>query len=206
MRSPLPFQNRVEAGRLLAPKVAAAAPDRGVVVLALPRGGVPVAREIALALDAPLDLLIVRKMGVPSQEELAFGAIALGGQQFIDQSLVGSLQLTPAEIQSVITAQQEELARRPADARVRRQDRGFGRRRDGYWLDHARRDSGRPADASQASGGGRTSRIETRVYFMPIRKGGLRLSGHARPLRMGWEVVPGLFRSSLTPRSATLFC
>jgi putative phosphoribosyl transferase len=108
----LPFQNRAQAGRLLAPKVAAAVPDPGAVIVALPRGGVPVAREIARALKAPLDLLIVRKLGVPGQEELAFGALASGGQQFIDHTLVASLQLTPAEIQAVVWDEEKELKRR----------------------------------------------------------------------------------------------
>jgi putative phosphoribosyl transferase len=108
----LPFQNRQQAGRLLPPKLAGAVPDSGAVIVALPRGGVPVALEIALALRAPLDLMIVRKLGVPGQEELAFGAIASGGQRFIDHTLVGSLQLTPAEIQAVVWDQEKELKRR----------------------------------------------------------------------------------------------
>ncbi len=112
MMTRLPFQNREQAGRLLAPKVAAAVPDAGAVIVALPRGGAPVAREIALALKAPLDLMTVRKLGVPGQEELAFGAIASGGRQFIDQTLVDSLQLTPAEIEAVLADQQKELKRR----------------------------------------------------------------------------------------------
>ncbi len=110
--TPLPFQNRAQAGRLLAAKVAAAVPDLEAVIVALPRGGVPVAREIALAMKAPLDLMMVRKLGVPGEEELAFGAIASGGQRFIDQPLVGSLQLTPAELQAVVTVQEKELKRR----------------------------------------------------------------------------------------------
>jgi len=110
MKTRLPF--RVQAGRLVAPRVAAAVPEPGAVIVALPRGGVPVAREIAISLKAPLDLVIVRKLGVPGQEELAFGAIASGGQHFIDQTLVGSLRLTPAEIQAVLTDQKKELKRR----------------------------------------------------------------------------------------------
>jgi putative phosphoribosyl transferase len=108
----LPFQDRTHAGRLLAPEVAAVVKDAGAMVVALPRGGVPVGREVALALKVPLDLMIVQKLGVPGQEELGFGAIASGGHHFIDQSLVGSLQLTPAEIQNVVTSQERELRRR----------------------------------------------------------------------------------------------
>ena len=117
----LPFQNRVEAGRLLAAAVAAEAPGSEAVILALPRGGVPVAREIALAMKAPLDLIVVRKLGMPGQEELGFGALASGGHLFIDQSLVASLQLTVAEIQTVVEGQKKELKRREELYRAGRQ-------------------------------------------------------------------------------------
>ncbi|HEX5430663.1 MAG TPA: phosphoribosyltransferase family protein [Bryobacteraceae bacterium] len=108
----LPFENREEAGRLLAAAVAPEVRDGGAVVAALPRGGIPVAREVAQALGAPLDVALVRKLGVPGQEELAFGAIASEGQQFIDQVLVEVLQLTPAVVQEVVREQEAELERR----------------------------------------------------------------------------------------------
>ena len=73
------FRNRREAGRLLAAKLAAYANRPDVIVLALPRGGVPVAYEVARALGAPLDVFVVRKLGVPGYEELAMGAVATGG-------------------------------------------------------------------------------------------------------------------------------
>ena len=73
----VPFRNRTEAGRLLASKLLRYANRPDVIVLALPRGGVPVALEVAKALNAPLDVFIVRKLGVPGHEELAMGAIAL---------------------------------------------------------------------------------------------------------------------------------
>ena len=74
-----PFRDRAEAGRLLAEKLVAYAGRPDVLVLALPRGGVPVAFEVARALEAPLDVFVVRKLGVPGHEELAMGAIASGG-------------------------------------------------------------------------------------------------------------------------------
>src|SRR6266850_4555586 len=77
--TPKPFSDRREAGRLLAAKLAAYANRPNVIVLALPRGGVPVAYEVARALRAPLDVFIVRKLGVPGYEELAMGAVATGG-------------------------------------------------------------------------------------------------------------------------------
>jgi putative phosphoribosyl transferase len=74
-----PFRNRTEAGRLLAGKLTAYAHQPDVLVLALPRGGVPIAYEVARALNAPLDVFVVRKLGVPGHEEFALGAIATGG-------------------------------------------------------------------------------------------------------------------------------
>ena len=83
MQPPL-FRNRREAGRLLAAKLAAYANRPDVLVLALPRGGVPVAYEVARALNAPLDVFLVRKLGVPGHEELAMGAIATGGVRVLN--------------------------------------------------------------------------------------------------------------------------
>lgn len=86
--------------------------DPDVVVLALPRGGVPVAYEIARALSAPLGVLLVRKLGLPGHEELAIGAIASGGTVFFDQKLINQLNLKHASIQSIIKKEQKELERR----------------------------------------------------------------------------------------------
>ncbi len=83
-----------------------------MVVLALPRGGVPVAYEVARQLGAPLDVFLVRKLGVPWQEELAFGALASGGTKVIDWALVRQLGLSDAEIQAIIGREQSELERR----------------------------------------------------------------------------------------------
>jgi len=107
----LPFTDRTQAGRLLAKQVAARIKDPQVLVAALPRGGVPVAHEIARVLRAPLDVLMVRKLGVPGQEELAFGAIASGQECFIDQALVESIQLSPRELERIVERQQRELER-----------------------------------------------------------------------------------------------
>src|SRR5258707_11801109 len=87
------FHDGREAGRLLATKLAAYANRPDVIVLALPRGGVPVAYEVARALNAPLDIFLVRKLGVPGYEELAMGAIATGGVRVLNDQLVGGLRI-----------------------------------------------------------------------------------------------------------------
>src|SRR3989441_13298557 len=92
MKAPL-FHDRREAGRMLAAKLTAYANRPDVIVLALPRGGVPVAYEVARALNAPLDVFLVRKLGVPGYEELAMGAIATGGVRVLNDQLVGSLRI-----------------------------------------------------------------------------------------------------------------
>lgn len=106
------FRNRTEAGRLLAKKLARYANRPDVLVLALPRGGVPVGFEIAKALHAPLDLFLVRKLGVPGHKELAMGAIASNGAQIINNDIVYVLGLSDAEIQRVIAQERRELERR----------------------------------------------------------------------------------------------
>src|SRR2546425_8714929 len=85
------FRDRREAGRLLAAKLAAYANRPDVLVLALPRGGVPVAYEVARALNAPLDVFLVRKLGVPGYEELAMGAVATGDVRVLNDHVVGGL-------------------------------------------------------------------------------------------------------------------
>src|SRR5215204_4558078 len=95
------FQNRVEAGRALSEKLKRYANCNDVAVLALPRGGVPVAFEVAKTLNAPLDIFMVRKLGLPGREELAMGAIASGGVQILNQDLVHALGIDPSTIGSV---------------------------------------------------------------------------------------------------------
>jgi predicted phosphoribosyltransferase len=114
------FHNRSQAGRLLAAKLAAYAKRPDVFVLALPRGGVPVAYEVAQALEAPLDVFLVRKLGVPGHEEYALGAIATGGVRVINQDLVRALGIPPATIEAIAVREQQELERRE---RVYRGDR-----------------------------------------------------------------------------------
>ncbi|MBI3934056.1 MAG: phosphoribosyltransferase [Acidobacteria bacterium] len=106
------FQDRTEAGRLLAGKLKAYANRPDVVVLALPRGGVPVGYEVAMALHAPLDVFVVRKLGVPGQEELAMGAIASGGVRVLNRPIVEALEITESQIESVAAAEQQVLERR----------------------------------------------------------------------------------------------
>jgi hypothetical protein len=91
------FHDRSQAGRLLAEKLRRYAGRNDVVVLGLPRGGVPVAFEIARALNAPLDVFLVRKLGVPGYEEAAFGAIATGGTRVLNKPLIEQLQLPEEE-------------------------------------------------------------------------------------------------------------
>jgi len=107
----LPFEDRVEAGQILASQLRAYADRVDVVVLALPRGGVPVGFEIAQALRAPLDVMIVRKLGVPGHEELALGAIASGGVRVLNRRLVEELALSAGTIEAIARRQQVELER-----------------------------------------------------------------------------------------------
>lgn len=105
------FEDRVDAGRRLAPLLTDLKTENPVV-LGLPRGGVPVAREVAKALDAPLDVILVRKLGVPWQPELAMGAIGEGGVRVINRSIVRSLGIDEEEIEKVQRAEEKELDRR----------------------------------------------------------------------------------------------
>lgn len=106
------FRNRTEAGRQLAAKLAEYAERRDVLVLALPRGGVPVAFEVAQALRAPLDVFLVRKLGVPGDEELAMGAIATGGVRVLNEDVVRPLRISREMIEAVAAEEQQELNRR----------------------------------------------------------------------------------------------
>jgi putative phosphoribosyl transferase len=106
------FANRAEAGRALVKLLGDYAARDDVVVLGLPRGGVPVAFEIARALPADLDVLIVRKLGVPVQPELAMGAIASGGMLYVDHDVVRSMGVTKAEFDAVLAQERSELSRR----------------------------------------------------------------------------------------------
>jgi erythromycin esterase-like protein/predicted phosphoribosyltransferase len=106
------FRDRREAGRVLAEKLAAYANRPDVVVLALPRGGVPVAYEVARRLVAPLDVFVVRKLGVPGYDELAMGAVATGGVRVLNDELVERLGIPDQMIDAVAANERQELARR----------------------------------------------------------------------------------------------
>ncbi len=106
------FQNRIDAGKRLASLLQSYANRPDVIVIALPRGGVPVAAEVAQALDAPLDVLVVRKLGVPGAEETAMGAIASGDFRYLNQDLVERLDISPQMINAVVQQEQQELMRR----------------------------------------------------------------------------------------------
>ena len=107
-----PFRDRRDAGRRLAEDLVDYAGRPDVLVLALPRGGVPVAYEVARALDAPLDVFLVRKLGVPGREELAMGAIATGDVRLLNEEVVQGLRIPPEAIDRVTAAEREELERR----------------------------------------------------------------------------------------------
>ncbi len=114
------FQDRRDAGRDLVQSLRRYAGRPDVLVLALPRGGVPVAYEVARALDAPLDVFLVRKLGLPGQEELAMGALATGGVRVLNDEVVRALDISDDVIETVTAREARELARRE---RVYRGDR-----------------------------------------------------------------------------------
>jgi putative phosphoribosyl transferase len=106
------FRDRTEAGELLAEELTSYADKPNVVVLALPRGGVPVGAQVAKKLDLPLDVFVVRKLGLPGHPELAMGAIAIGGVRVINRDVVDGLQIPELVIDAVAAQEQEELMRR----------------------------------------------------------------------------------------------
>ncbi len=108
----LPFKDRDEAGRLLGAKLATCQFPENTIVLGLARGGVGVGFPVAAQLGVPLDIVVVRKVGVPDQPELAMGAIAGGEVQTLDQQLIRYLEVSPAEVQVVIASEKAEAARR----------------------------------------------------------------------------------------------
>lgn len=111
------LQDREQAGRLLAERLAAFAGRNDVVILALPRGGIPIAYEISVDLGAPMDLFVVRKLGVPGFEELAMGAVAMGGAKFIDPEIVNAFQISGEVIEQVVQAERLEMVRREKEYR-----------------------------------------------------------------------------------------
>jgi len=118
---PLPFRDRSDAGRQLARKLTQYRGNPSIVVLALPRGGVPVAFEVAEALEAPLDVFLVRKLGMPGREELAIGAIASGGVRVLNQDVLYMSGIDKQGIDALAEREQQELERRE---RAYREGRG----------------------------------------------------------------------------------
>lgn len=121
------FADRADAGRQLAELLVQYADDPNVLVLALPRGGVPVGYEIARRLGVPLDVYVVRKLGVPGHEELAMGALASDGTRVLDDELIASLRIEPAALDEVVRREIDELKRREVayrDARPQPDIRG----------------------------------------------------------------------------------
>jgi len=112
-----PFRDRVHAGQVLAEQLRRYANRPDVLVLALPRGGVPVAHEVAVALHVPIDVFLVRKLGVPGHEELAMGAVASGGLRVVNEDVVQSLGLSEAVIDRVAAKEMIELNRREREYR-----------------------------------------------------------------------------------------
>jgi predicted phosphoribosyltransferase len=105
----LQFRDRREAGRLLAEKLKRFQGRENLIVLALPRGGVPVGYEVAMELHCPLEVFLVRKLGLPGHEELAMGAIASGNTVFINEDIVQALRVRPEMIEGVIRMEKQEL-------------------------------------------------------------------------------------------------
>ncbi len=106
------FENRDDSGKKLAPSLEKYKGEKDVIVLGLPRGGLPVARHVAEYLQAPLDVYIVRKLGVPGQEELAMGAIASGGERVLNENIVRQLDISPERIDEIAEQERQELQRR----------------------------------------------------------------------------------------------
>ncbi|MEA2499477.1 MAG: putative phosphoribosyl transferase [Actinomycetota bacterium] len=106
------YVDRRHAGTALAERLAHLADDRSVLVLGLPRGGVPVAAEVARVLGSPLDVFLVRKLGVPGREELAMGAIASGGVLTVNDDVVAALNISDTMMEVVVAREHKELARR----------------------------------------------------------------------------------------------
>jgi putative phosphoribosyl transferase len=106
------FRDRFDAGRALAAQLSGYAGRPDLIVLGLPRGGVPVGYEVARALGAPLDVFLVRKLGLPGHEELAMGAIASGGIRLINEDVIQSYRVSDADIEAVTRVEQQELQRR----------------------------------------------------------------------------------------------
>ena len=124
----MPFRDRREGGQQLAVRLAVYAKRADVLVLALPRGGVPVGAEVARVLDVALDVFVVRKLGVPGHPELAMGAIASGGVRVLSADLIDELAIPPAAVEAVADRERQELERRDHLYRGEREPPALGRK------------------------------------------------------------------------------
>jgi predicted phosphoribosyltransferase len=122
------FRDRADAGRQLLSRLGAYKADPDVLVLGLPRGGIPVAWEVARGLGAPLDVFVVRKLGVPGQEELAMGAIATGGVRVVNRDVVNALHIPPDVLDRAAAEERRELERRERSYRGDRPEPGVAGR------------------------------------------------------------------------------
>ena len=127
------FADRAEAGRELATLLKSYASRTDVVVLGIPRGGVPVAYQIAVQLHAPLDVFIVRKLGVPGREELAFGAVASGGIRYLDSEIVEAVGISDPGIELIEEKEKQEMERRERVYRGARPPLAVEGRRSFLW-------------------------------------------------------------------------
>jgi putative phosphoribosyl transferase len=114
----LPFRDRREAGKLLGAELTALKLPKDAIVLALPRGGVPVGFEVSRALRAPLDVLVVRKLGVPRQPELAMGAIGSGGMRVLNEELIRQEGISQEDVETIVAREAREAARREQSYRA----------------------------------------------------------------------------------------
>ena len=198
---PSRFRDRADAGRYLGSLLSGYVGRNDVVVLTLPRGGVPVGLEIARALKAPLDVFLVRKLGVPGHEELAFGALASGGVRVLNQEVVRRLGLSPSLIEAVSERERAELERRERLYRGERppicapgQDGDRRRRRARHRRQHARGDRRRPCTSAGANRRRRSHR-GSRDLLTPMR-GGRRTGEPAQAPRTSRLSVFGTTTSS----------
>ena len=150
------FRDREEAGQKLAERLQTYANRKDVIVLGIPRGGVPVAFEVAKALDAPLDIFLSRKLGVPGHEELAFGALATGDTRVLDREIIEAIGISEEQIDQITARVKKELerrenalSRRPAPSEGRRVNRSPCRRWHRHRIQHARRHQRAPPNEAR---------------------------------------------------------
>ncbi len=195
------FDDRVDAGRRLAIRLESFAHQADVLVLGVPRGGVVVAFEVAAALGAPLDVFLSRKLGVPGQTELAFGALSASGGRYLDEYILRTTAISTEQVESVDYGRgaqgersaRQRVTRRPAAAECFWQDRNPRRRRRGYRSQCVRCDPGAAADAASDAGSRRAggASLSMGVAAHGCRRD--RLRGFAGALCRSRRVLPELY-------------